>query len=634
LSWGSILVFACIQPAEAREWAHVDGRRIHADYLGVENGQVKLKKNNDPKTYAIGIEQLSAEDRRYVIRVLISSFLSRSPEANRHAAEEIARFGADAVPWLLPGLEAKQENVRRWSFAALVLIGKPAVSGILTAPPAQLERFLAAATKEDRERIVDAVREQGKDGARLVIAAVGSSHAGGRALGMKLLAASEGDLRAELLGPQTWVLHKALQKALAADPDQALAALKDRDVLVRRGAASLLGYLAYNGRFSNDAAILEAVRGALADEDVQVRALGLEMLGAFSLDDIPVPKEVQDLLQNAARSSAPEVRQTALRILGRMAQHGAEEAKNSARTFLHAMWEEKDTPADVRAALASVFPPLAASISTLDDARRYLTPEAGAIATLRMADLLHSRFLAELNMLVTWEKGTTGWYTVDEMDRQFAQVVGFGLYDMEWVVGFLANGKAMVTDDIAACIGLRPMTSLDDLETHWRKAPSVLREVEGRLLYVRDGGAICIVDREKKIVLAGTEKTVEAMLKRGFAAGDAAPILAWPAELPPNTFLAYRTLLEDEHGKKRDGTAAVSFQPKSVDLRADFDVQEPLLAPLLQLFELAIAKVAKFTDIEFDQRTYEVRAKDEVQQRIEIKASLSAEQLFQLFKAM
>jgi hypothetical protein len=293
------------------------------------------------------------------------------------------------------------------------------------------------------------------------------------------------------------------------------------------------------------------------------------------------------------------------------------------------LWEKEDAPPGVRAAVARSFPAVAPPISSPDDARRYVPAEAQAVATLRMADVLHSPHFSTFNVLVASEKTTTGWYTAGEMDRFAVSELGFGVYDIDWVVGFLS--KLAATNEGGVCVGLRPTTSADGLESHWRHAHWAERVADGKKLYLKDGGAICIVDREKRILLAGSEGEIEGMLKRGAAAG-AEPIPAWPATAPPDAILAVRMLGNDALGKKHDGTATVVFQPEAIDL--NFDLGSTDLLSLNQ-FLRANDKLVEPFRIKFDLRTYEVREKDktgEVPQRVEMKASADPYQLYMLLK--
>ena len=67
----SVVALPLAQAAEsAREWKTADGSRtLLAEYVGSRDGKVTIRRNQDGKTFTIGLDTLSEEDRETVTKL-------------------------------------------------------------------------------------------------------------------------------------------------------------------------------------------------------------------------------------------------------------------------------------------------------------------------------------------------------------------------------------------------------------------------------------------------------------------------------------------------------------------------------------------------------------------------------------
>jgi hypothetical protein len=53
-------------PADARTWTDRRGRQIEADFLGVAEGNVRIKRSSDNKIFLVPLERLSDADQAFI----------------------------------------------------------------------------------------------------------------------------------------------------------------------------------------------------------------------------------------------------------------------------------------------------------------------------------------------------------------------------------------------------------------------------------------------------------------------------------------------------------------------------------------------------------------------------------------
>jgi hypothetical protein len=84
-------------PSADRIWINRQGVQIEAEFLGVEDGKVRLKKKDDGNTYSVSLENLSGADQRYVQQQAARN--SEPLEKTRAKAETLPAAEKPAEHW-------------------------------------------------------------------------------------------------------------------------------------------------------------------------------------------------------------------------------------------------------------------------------------------------------------------------------------------------------------------------------------------------------------------------------------------------------------------------------------------------------------------------------------------------------
>jgi hypothetical protein len=292
--------------------------------------------------------------------------------------------------------------------------------------------------------------------------------------------------------------------------------------------------------------------------------------------------------------------------------------------------EDRDGSAGLRRTVQRVLP----APSSLNDARRFVPADAELIVRLQVSDLLSCRFYRDFRRITT-PGGIPGiGFSEAEADQFIKLLLGVGLYDVEWVVGF-GSGAA----EGVAFLGLRRSVTAESLEEQWRTPAAFMepwteKKTGGVTWFLRGNVAIGVMDREKGILFLGTEKQVEALLARGIPAKPPESIPAWPEEQPPGAYLAANAFMPDENGKMREGFATCVFGPDHVTITSDSEEKAPwgMLTLSWPMFLSSVNVPPEFA-MDIKNTTYEAPAGDRVKRRTRWTTTIGPIQLYHLLQA-